>query len=116
MELGSVEVSWRDPKTGRQHRKRQRVSRLQLATSWEECALSLQLAQLVAETADVLRGGYRFEWIGDGETQAKQKPRTLRHVLEALRYTHPALLERVEVSDFVRMLENLSYGDLQANR
>ena len=108
VELGTVEMTWRDPATGQRHRQQQRMTRLQLATSWEECALSLQLAQLVAEAADVLRGGYRFELAGDGTVQPKRKPQTMRHVLDALDYTHPALLERADVSDFVQLMEQLS--------
>ena len=92
------------------------LRKITLSSSWEECALSLQLAQLVAETADVLRGGYRFEWTRDGKTQAKLKPPSLRHVQDALRYTHPALLERVEVRELVEMLENISRIDSRGNR
>jgi len=32
----------------------------------------------------------------------------MRHVLDALDYTHPALLERADVSDFVQLMEQLS--------
>jgi hypothetical protein len=56
--IATVEVSWRDPKTGAEQSRRQTVSRLQLAPSFHQAPLSLQMGTLAAQTAEVLRNSY----------------------------------------------------------
>ena len=56
--VATVEVSWHEPGTEAVHHLVQPVGRLQFAPSWMETPLSLQLATLAAETAEVLRGSY----------------------------------------------------------
>jgi Ca-activated chloride channel family protein len=53
--IANVEVSWHDPRSGRKHTSRQTVSRLQLAPTFHQSAMSLQLAALSAQTAEILR-------------------------------------------------------------
>jgi hypothetical protein len=50
-------LEWRDM-AGKQHTRKQAISRLQFAPSFAEAPRSLQLAALAAETAEVLRGSF----------------------------------------------------------
>jgi Ca-activated chloride channel family protein len=56
--IATVEVTWRDPKTGAEQSRRQTVSRLQLAPSFHQAPLSLQMGALAAHTAEILRNSY----------------------------------------------------------
>jgi hypothetical protein len=55
--IGQVELTWKDG-AGKEHRRKQPLSRLQFASSFAEAPASLQIAALAAETAEVLRGSY----------------------------------------------------------
>ena len=48
-------MAGRDPQTGKSRTASHPISRLQFATSLEECPRSLQTAALAAETAEILR-------------------------------------------------------------
>jgi Ca-activated chloride channel homolog len=56
--VATVEVTWHESGTEEVHHLKQPIGRLQFAPSWMESPLSLQLAALAAETAEVLRGSY----------------------------------------------------------
>jgi Ca-activated chloride channel family protein len=56
--IATVEVTWRDPKTGAEEKREQTVSRLQLAPSFHQAPLSLQMGALAAQTAEILRNSY----------------------------------------------------------
>jgi hypothetical protein len=53
--IATIELTWKDPKTGAVQKAEQNVTRLQLAPSFHQAPLSLQMAALAAETAEVLR-------------------------------------------------------------
>jgi Ca-activated chloride channel homolog len=56
--IATVEVTWKDPKTGAAHKAEQNITRLQLAPSFHQGPLSLQMAALAAETAEILRNSF----------------------------------------------------------
>jgi hypothetical protein len=56
--IATVEVTWTDPKTGAVQKTEQNVTRLQLAPSFHQAPLSLQMAALAAETAEILRSSW----------------------------------------------------------
>jgi hypothetical protein len=56
--IANVEVTFRDPRTGNTETRRQSVTRLQLAPSFHQSPLSLQMAALAAQTAEILRNSY----------------------------------------------------------
>ena len=56
--VATVEVTWHESGSEEVHRRKQPIGRLQFAPSWMESPLSLQLAALAAETAEVLRASY----------------------------------------------------------
>jgi Ca-activated chloride channel family protein len=55
-DVGWAELTWQDPATGQARRLRQRISRVQFASSFEESAMALQAATIVAEIAELWRG------------------------------------------------------------
>jgi Ca-activated chloride channel family protein len=56
--IATVEITWRDARSGAEQTRRQTVSRLQLAPSFHQSPLSLQMAALAAQTAEILRNSY----------------------------------------------------------
>lgn len=54
--VAQAELTWVDAETGEEKRLVQRISRLQFATTTFESPLSLQMAAMVAEAAEILRG------------------------------------------------------------
>jgi Ca-activated chloride channel family protein len=56
--IATVEITWRDATTGAEQTRRQTVSRLQLAPSFHQAPLSLQMGALAAQTAEILRNSY----------------------------------------------------------
>jgi hypothetical protein len=56
--IATVELTWQDPKTGAVQKAEQNVTRLQLAPSFHQSPLSLQMAALAAETAEILRNSW----------------------------------------------------------
>jgi hypothetical protein len=56
--IATVEVTWKDPNTGAVQKTEQNVTRLQLAPSFHQSPLSLQMGALAAETAEILRNSY----------------------------------------------------------
>ena len=55
-EVAQAELSWNDAETGEAARLTQRISRVQFAISKYESPLSLQMAAIISEAAEVLRG------------------------------------------------------------
>ena len=56
--IATVELTWTDPRSGAVQKAEQNVTRLQLAPSFYQSPLSLQMAALAAETAEILRGSW----------------------------------------------------------
>jgi hypothetical protein len=56
--IATVELTWKDPKTGEDQKTEQNVTRLQLAPSFHQAPLSLQMAALAAETGEILRHSF----------------------------------------------------------
>ncbi|MCA9154550.1 MAG: von Willebrand factor type A domain-containing protein [Planctomycetales bacterium] len=103
-----AEVHWLDPISGQpQQTPRQRVSRLQFATSVAEMSLSLQAAALLAETAEVLRHGYSFTVDGSRTFSAKPKPDSLAHVIDVARRMNPRLAEEPKFAELLRLLHDI---------
>src|SRR5690606_17582775 len=98
-----VHVAWRDPVTGASRQTpRRRVSRLQFATSVAEMSLSLQAAALVAETAEVLRGGYSFSVDHTTTFVARPKPLGVDHLLAAAATLIPRLTQREDFRELLK--------------
>lgn len=107
-EVAWAEVHWLDPISGQpQQTPRQRVSRLQFATSVAEMSLSLQAAALLAETAEVLRHGYSFAVDGSRMFSARPKPDSLAHVIDAARRMNPRLAEEPKFVELLRLLHEI---------
>ncbi len=57
--VATVDISWFEPGSSKEeHHLRQVIGRQQFAPSWAETPLSLQMAAVAAETAEILRGSY----------------------------------------------------------
>ncbi len=83
--VATVDVQWSEPGASTEvHHLRQAVSRQQFAPSWSETPLSLQMATIAAETAEVLRGSFF----------AAQGPHALDGVAELAQRANPALQTR----------------------
>lgn len=54
--LGQAHLSWLDPATGQPSQTTQRISRLQIAPSWNEASPQLQAAALSAALGELVRG------------------------------------------------------------
>lgn len=94
-----AEVTWRDPGTGELKRVRQRISRLQFATSLAESPLSLQAAAVAAETGEVLRESFF----------STSKSRSLQAVLEAAAQVNPRLAQSANFQQFVSLVERIEH-------
>jgi Ca-activated chloride channel family protein len=57
-DVAQAKLSWRDPSTGEERQLTQRISRLQFATSFTGSPISLQLATLASEAAQIFRQSY----------------------------------------------------------
>jgi hypothetical protein len=95
--VATVEVSWRDPASGQTQTIRQTVSRFQFAPSFHQAPLSLQLAALAGETAEILRDSYF--------TPANSH--SLADVARLARAVNPRLQER---ESFKRLLDLVERG------
>jgi len=110
-QLGEVELRWRDPVSGAARRHRQRLSRLQVAGSWRETALSLQAAALAAETAEILRGGKPRPLVSGGVVRNERQRLAedeLKKVLAAAEQASPALKRQERVERLLRLVEETS--------
>ncbi len=104
-DVAEVELTWREPATGQQHQRTQRISRLQFAPTWEQSPISLQQAAIAAETAEVLRGSRTaLRELGI----SPQGTGSLDGLLEAAGRVHPRLATRPEFRDWQRLLLQLS--------
>jgi hypothetical protein len=92
--VGTVELTWRDPAGGQPQVIRQTISRFQFAPSFHESPLSLQLAALAGETAEILRDSYF----------APPNSHSLADVVRLARELNPRLQKR---ESYVRLLELL---------
>jgi Ca-activated chloride channel homolog len=95
--VATVELTWRDPTSGHTQTVRKTVSRFQFAPSFHQAPLSLQLAALAAETAEVLRDSYF----------APANSHSLAEVARLARDVNPRLQER---ESFKRLLDLVERG------
>jgi len=94
-EVAQVELAWKDPASGRRRVVRQRISRLQVATSIWESPVSLQRAAVAAEAAEVLR-------------ESKFAPQTaagLEFVLQHVAELPPHVRDDAAFARLVRLVE-----------
>ncbi len=104
-DVGRVDLTWHDPDTGREHRRSQRISRLQFAPAWEQAPLTLQQAALAAETAEVLRGSrVALRELG----LVPQGSGGMTGLLETADRVHPQLAEREDYRQWLRMLRDMT--------
>ncbi len=90
--VATVELTWRDAAGGQPQVIRQTISRFQFAPSFHESPLSLQLAVLAGETAEILRDSYF----------APPNSHSLDEVARLARELNPRLQKR---ESFVRLLQ-----------
>jgi len=103
-EVGQVELVWRDPASGQEHKRTQRISRIQFAPTWEQTAVTLQQAAVAAQTAEVLRGSRT------ALRELGQTPRIRENIASLLEMTarvHPRLAERPDFQAWVALLAQL---------
>ncbi|MEX2138618.1 MAG: VWA domain-containing protein [Pirellulales bacterium] len=93
--IATVEVTWRDPKTGAEQSRRQTVSRLQLAPSFHQAPLSLQTGALAAQTAEILRNSFF----------APAHSHSLSDVAELSVQLNPRLRERPSFAKLMTLIE-----------
>ncbi len=86
--LATVKVTWRDPGTGRAQSIVRKINREQAAQEFDASAAPLQLAALLAETAEVLRDS----------THARRG--SLVRVLQLSESVHPVLLDQPAFQSF----------------
>lgn len=107
--VAEATLEWLDPRTGDTQRARpQRISRVQFATSFASSPLSLQAAQLAAETAGVLRQSCDCGPLSPAGYAYQPKPRDLGHVRRAARQINPRLFVQ---PDFRQLLEFIESAD-----
>ena len=92
-DVAVAELIWRDPADGRRRSARQRVSRLQFATSAAESAVSLQAAAVTAELAEILRES----------VFVRQTTGSVDRLLEAAGRVHSQLLEEPTFQDVLEL-------------
>lgn len=104
-EVGQVRLTWRDPSSGHEQQRTQRISRIQFAPTWEQSPLSLQQAAIAAQTAELLRGSRVFlRELG----QAPQGKGDLAELRETANRAHPRLAERPDFRHWIDFLDQLS--------
>jgi hypothetical protein len=96
--IGEALVKWVDLETGKMHNKSLEITRLQFATSFSECSLSLQQAMLVAEAAEVLRDS----------PFVSPNSRDLSGVLRLADRVSPRLADRRGFQQFMRFVEEVT--------
>jgi Ca-activated chloride channel family protein len=97
-DLGTAELTWNDQASGQTQRVRQRISRVQFATTAREAPLPLLQAAFAAQVGEVLHGSHEVL------RQAGLRPagsRGLEGVLAAAGDANPLLHQR---ADFERLL------------
>ena len=83
--VATVDVQWSEPAASTEvHLVHQAISRQQFAPSWSETPLSLQMATIAAETAEILRGSFF----------AAPGPHALDAVADLAQRANPALQTR----------------------
>jgi hypothetical protein len=104
-DVGQVELAWRDPSSGQEHKRTQRISRIQFASTWEQAPLSLQQAAIAAQTAEVLRGSRTaLRELGLNSPTREN----LASLLEVAGRVHPPLAERPDFQEWITLLEQLA--------
>ena len=103
-EVGKVELTWRDA-SGRTQRRRQRISRLQFAPTWQQSPLTLQQAAIAAQAAEVLRGSRRS--LRELNLIPQQKE-TIDRLRVTATMVHPRLAQRPQHQDLLELLRQLS--------
>ena len=103
-DVGLIELTWRDPASGQEHRRTQRISRIQFAPSWEQSPISLQQAAIAAQTAEILRGSRAaLRELG----QVPQTKESIAGLLETTARVHPQLAGRPEFQEWLALLAQL---------
>lgn len=95
-DVGTVELEWVDPVSGKKQLLTQPISRVQFANSLAESALSLQAAAVAAEAAEILRGA---------KVATVSPEHSLDRTLEVARAVHPRLREQAEFRGLVELIE-----------
>jgi hypothetical protein len=106
-DIADVHLSWTDAESGRRHEApRQRISRVQFATSFEGSPLSLQAAAIAAETAEILRQSFNFVWNESSSYRYQPKPNSLDAVSEVVLEANPRLSDRPSFRRLVEVVES----------
>ncbi len=96
-EVASVELSWRDPSSGKTARLSRKINRGSFASSLLEAPLSLQAAAVAAETAEILRES--------PYVQTTPKPAAFAQVLEVARQLDTRLYDRPTFRELISLAE-----------
>jgi hypothetical protein len=103
-DLGTAELTWNDPATGQSQTVRQRISRVQFASTPREMPPSLVQAALAAQVGEVLHGSH------DVLRQAGLRPgssRGLAGVIEAAESANLRVQERGDVERLLALVREL---------
>jgi Ca-activated chloride channel family protein len=103
-DIGVAELTWNDPATGKSHRLRQRISRVQFAATLDEAPLPLVQAALAAQVGEVLRGAHDV-LIKSGVRPAGRSG--LAAVAETARAANPRLRGRPDVVRLLELVDDL---------
>jgi hypothetical protein len=103
-DLGQAELVWRDPASGSEHRRTQRISRLQFAPTWQQAPISLQQAAIAAQTAELLRGS-RTALRELGLTP--QGAGDFAQLRQAAAGVHPRLAARADFQPWLELIRGL---------
>lgn len=93
-EVAVAQLTWVDPADGQRHTREQRISRVQFAPTFRQSPLPLQMAALLAQTAEVLRGS------------PPARGGNLADVMQLLPQVSPALSGREEFMRFTDLLRS----------
>ena len=105
-EVALAELTWLDPQSGKPQRLSQRISRLQFSNNIRELPLSLQMAGLAAETAEILRES-PFTPAGS---------HSLARVLNVATQANPLLRERPGFLEFQTFVQQAAKAKSSAPR
>ena len=96
-QVAVAELTWRDPASGKADRLVRRIGRDSFASSLVKAPLSLQMAAVAAETAEILR---ESPYVG-----SNPKPSSLARVSEAIQQLDTRLQERPTFREFALLVE-----------
>lgn len=96
-QIAIATLSWRDPRTGEPRSAKQRITRADFASSFQDAAPALQHATIAAEAGEVLSRSYF----------APNRSRTLREVVQACGKVSSELQQREDFRRFAEWLRDL---------